>query len=282
MGLVSIFLGSQASSPGAIRIYRGASSAFEGRVAHFKMPPSGATRRAGFTLLEMLAAVAICMTLMALLLGGMATVRRSAESAACVSNLREIGSSLALYLSENNNTYPYFNSNYVMDENGDSIQVSSTHTWVKDLLNGGYAEYKQFVCPTAKAKGDVKQVVNAGGSSYGINMALSFNYPNTAWFQRPAKATDLAVRTIIAGDAAILPEGDDGWRLGSYYMYSFPGGTEGRAHPRHNGACNILWADGSVSAVRAKDPADPQSIYNEDALGMTYDSARYWLRANSQ
>ncbi len=60
----------------------------------------------GFTLVELLVAMVIISILAAMLLPALSGARRSARSAACLSNLHQIGLALELYVQENNHHLP--------------------------------------------------------------------------------------------------------------------------------------------------------------------------------
>ena len=55
----------------------------------------------GFTLIELLVVITIIGVLAALLLVSLARAKAAAQSAACTSNLRQLGISLQMYVSEN-------------------------------------------------------------------------------------------------------------------------------------------------------------------------------------
>ncbi|WP_043584764.1 DUF1559 domain-containing protein [Geminisphaera colitermitum] len=59
-----------------------------------------------FTLIELLTVIAIIGVLAGILLPVTSRVRESARNAQCISNLRQIGTSLQLYLDEHRDTYP--------------------------------------------------------------------------------------------------------------------------------------------------------------------------------
>ncbi|HKS35597.1 MAG TPA: DUF1559 domain-containing protein [Verrucomicrobiae bacterium] len=62
-------------------------------------------RRKGFTLIELLVVIAVIAILAALLLPALTKAKASAKSAACKSNLRQLGCALAMYV-EDNRKYP--------------------------------------------------------------------------------------------------------------------------------------------------------------------------------
>ncbi len=63
-------------------------------------------RRTAFTLLELLAVIAIIALLMGVLIPSLSAARHSARSNACLSKLKSIGTSFAMYTTENKDTYP--------------------------------------------------------------------------------------------------------------------------------------------------------------------------------
>jgi prepilin-type N-terminal cleavage/methylation domain-containing protein len=61
----------------------------------------------GFTLIELLVVMAIIAILAALLLPSLARSKREAQLGKCISNLRQIGLTKAMYLSDNRDAFPF-------------------------------------------------------------------------------------------------------------------------------------------------------------------------------
>lgn len=65
-------------------------------------------RRTAFTLLELLAVIAILALLMGILIPALSAARQSAKTNVCLSKLKGIGTAFTLYTTENKDTYPPF------------------------------------------------------------------------------------------------------------------------------------------------------------------------------
>jgi prepilin-type N-terminal cleavage/methylation domain-containing protein/prepilin-type processing-associated H-X9-DG protein len=65
------------------------------------------SRRSGFTLIELLVVIAIIAILAAILFPVFAQARERARLSACVSNMRQLGTALMMYVQDYDETYPY-------------------------------------------------------------------------------------------------------------------------------------------------------------------------------
>lgn len=127
------------------------------------MTPNGKKEVAGFTLIELLVVVAIIALLAAILFPVFARARENARKAACMSNLKQIGLAMDMYLQDYDETYPCAYMGYSapdLDWYG-STTYSTGVDWYTLLTP--YTKSKQvFVCPTAGA--------TPWGGSYGWNI----------------------------------------------------------------------------------------------------------------
>lgn len=196
----------------------------------------------GFTLIELLTVIAIIGILAAIIIPTVGKVRQSAHSARCISNLRQIGSAIALYLPDNKNRLPV---------SVNRATYGFTH-WQSDLPiltkfgKGSTTEewYNQpgqnhiFNCP---ANTDVNRAYTAN-----TNFMLFLKDAHEGYLYSKVSSPS---QKILMGDRKLL--GDSGATV------------EGKAYfdhttyfdhlgSRHGGKANVLFADFHVAKI---DPA---------------------------
>src|SRR5262245_21216395 len=105
------------------------------------MPP---VRRQAFTLIELLVVIAIIAILAAILFPVFAQARERARMSACVSNMRQIGTALTVYVQDYDEAYPYCYFNGSGDWG-----AKGTRTWVwRNAIAPYLKSIDVYACPS--------------------------------------------------------------------------------------------------------------------------------------
>src|SRR3989442_6298503 len=116
--------------------------------------------RVAFTLIELLVVIAIIALLAALLLPAFGRAKEAGRGAACISNLRQIGVALQIYLQDNNNHLP------VMRDK--SLTITNDLPSPDMVLANHLVNIKVLQCPS-----DHQHLFEQTGCSYSWNSLLN-------------------------------------------------------------------------------------------------------------
>lgn len=203
----------------------------------------------GFTLIELLVVIAIIAILAAILFPVFAKARERAKAAACINNLKQIGTAVVIYTQDYDNLTP-------------AAYRDGIGLWSQVLYNYGYTTKTQkiFVCPsfwpgsptTRRPDGTIVSVYEY---TYGFNSGVGDPTRNLSFDLNAPKA---AVDPPGVRESSNFPlVWDTGTTQGSYpgfqYRYGrYPGRSDCMScdlpHLRHNGLTNVMCADGHVKA----------------------------------
>jgi prepilin-type N-terminal cleavage/methylation domain-containing protein/prepilin-type processing-associated H-X9-DG protein len=209
--------------------------------------------RSGFTLIELLVVIAIIAILAAILFPVFAQARDKARQTSCISNLRQLGTGMMMYVQDYDDTYP-------------SVWYTDTGHWAnvilpylgqgKQIWTGGI-----MICPSAKYKGwsyamstglnlwDAKLNANRGVRAAAVSrpsdvVAIAEAVQVTAW---QSTAAHLQAESSCWGGengSGVGPKiRDDDDLSDKISCYSMP-------RYRHNEGANITFADGHVKWVK--------------------------------
>ncbi len=243
--------------------------------------PDQALRRSGFTLIELLVVIAIIAILAAILFPVFAQAREKARQSACVSNLRQQGMALAMYV-QDFDAYPTHSS---------PSSVNPRTRW-PDYIFPYVKNESLFLCPSAPISVFGKAFAHNIRSFYG---GYGYNYQYLGNTRFPHFAVDAAISApaetiaiadtagvvrdsgeVVAGQYAIDPplpsaRGSRPTTPGAGFYgsgsecgsgASGPGVWGCRAVPagRHSGMVSVTFCDGHSKAMRLTQMDD----YNRD------------------
>src|SRR5579871_5266962 len=129
------------------------------------MQRTAASRRSGFTLIELLVVIAIIAILAAILFPVFAQAREKARSASCLSNTKQMGLGLMMYVQDYDETFPYWSWWYSSDvggcprSDGSPLDAGCNH-WESFWFNAIYPYVKNgqvFACPSTNDRSTLLQ-----------------------------------------------------------------------------------------------------------------------------
>lgn len=193
----------------------------------------------GFSLVELLAVVAIIGVLAALVLATLGPMRANARMAKCSANLRSIGTAFEQFAADYRGYYPAVTYN-TAHTNG-RVNPNKSHWWV---------ELKPYIGV------DIKTIGGIDGNPFAIcpDGLTGMNGKMDYYFQTPRVTIGRPSKTILAGDSKshVLSvwTGDP---TGEQFQSSDP--------QRHRARANYLFVDGHVETLAL---ADAYRLFNRD------------------
>jgi prepilin-type N-terminal cleavage/methylation domain-containing protein/prepilin-type processing-associated H-X9-DG protein len=196
-------------------------------------------RRPGFTLIELLVVIAIIAILAAILFPVFARAREAARATTCRSNLKQLGTSIAMYTQDYDEIMPIERTT---NPNQSLIQILDPYA-----KNRGV-----FDCPSQSLK---STIAYNGERSYSYNTFFLSNQ-SLAAIQSVADTVCLADATpntwmgtwmLFRPSNGIRPDAQDGtgaasWTTNTQTQFNFCA--------RHSGVGNTLFVDGHVKAMK--------------------------------
>jgi len=266
-------------TPGTLRADRAANKANGGPRCREIVRNHRLRAGRGFTLIELMVVVAIIAILTAILAPVVSMARELARRSQCGTNLKAIGTGLAIYAeSAGNSSYPYMPLNGAgwdveigtgrrVDGETGAGQGRNPSATLYLLVREGVCRAEAFVCPSAGEKPDTSGDYWDFRSGMNISYSLMMPYGPKRYFK------DTNESVILLADSSPYFDPKTGLR-NSVAPVNLNGADDEQARegnsPNHDGmGQNITWAGGSTRFVeRADCGVENDNIYTR-ATGQT-------------
>jgi prepilin-type processing-associated H-X9-DG protein len=123
-----------------------------------------------FTLIELLVVIGIIATLAALLLPVLSRAKESGRATACLSNLRQIGIALQVYVGDNRNRLPYMSDIYP--------GTTNAYAGPDQVLSNQLGNVNVLRCPSDKWPSDKPLALPQKGATYFGQTGCSYSWNN--------------------------------------------------------------------------------------------------------
>ncbi|MFC7338709.1 prepilin-type N-terminal cleavage/methylation domain-containing protein [Haloferula chungangensis] len=198
--------------------------------------------RAGFTLTELLVVIVIIVSLAALLFPLANRIRKKAESAACMSNLRQLTSVAFAYASDNNGEMPM------------PTEAAGILTW-PDTLASGLGKERPFLAEQSVKCCPTQFRIFPQSRTYAINRQIDAKRQGATANgaeTRPAKLIMFSRPGGRGTSLSEIPYFMDGSFTSNWKVHrAWPESEANEKNFPHDGYCNMSFLDGHAEATRA-------------------------------
>ena len=219
-------------------------------------------RNHAFTLVELLVVITIVAVLAGVFLPVFGAVQENSRTAACASNLRQIGAALLSFAGENNGVLPLAGANFPYQppaqRNGGALG------WTEQLEPYAGTDRAIYVCPSSK-----RLIANNVQYGYFMGCHAAYFANHNQFAAVRLSLLSAPSKYILGGDISsnsILDGADDSDKDD----YTQDPGFASVPSPFHRGKVNLLFADGHVSAYAAFDPHAMTTHYDLKVDGTGY------------
>ena len=206
----------------------------------------GSGMRKLFALIELLVVIAIIAILAAMLLPALNKAREKAQSASCISNLKQLGTYNIMYSDSYRSALLYC-----------PYENSAIYPWMTLLIRSGIVNQMSYgfaICPSAPPYRYSQRSTNFCYLTYAAVGATESEFLTPAYLKQlkqPSRAEVFADSLHRTPPSWVASEGFASGPVQHWYVLKHTGSADPLLHLRHSRQCNLLYADGHVSPGEA-------------------------------